>query len=176
MSGTIPPILDSLATFRLIHQPLQALVYSVYMLVSPALGGRPCLLKNPAVFDFSQGWLMVTYDPIPKPHPGLQLLFRHSGDWLILWLVLLARCIPEGLRDEHTRRYVHVALVWLVYNLIFYNVGEETSAGPPLSWRRCRCRLGARRLCRFAVVVCRSPLLQLVTLHEVKSLLVTITH
>lgn len=98
----------------------------------------------------------------------------------VLWLVLLARCVQIGFRDIETRLYVKVALLWVLFNLIFYSVwGREPFLfASAWSWTlMALVLLGARRLSRTFLTAMVLPMAacQLLTLHEIGSLLQTIT-
>jgi hypothetical protein len=177
-SKTIRQFFDLYASFRLIRHPLQALIYAVYMLVLPAVGGIP-FLKNPWAFNDSLEWHMVSYDPMPKP-VDFSLYFGIQAIGAVLWLLLLARSVQVGLRDTETRPYVQIALLWLLYNVVFYNVwGKETLLwAPAWSWTlMALVILGARHFSRTFTLVTILPtaVCQIITLNEIKSLLLTIT-
>lgn len=177
ISRTIHQFFDLYATFRLIYRPLQALIYGVYMLVLPAVGGIP-FLKNPWAFKDSPEWRMVSYDPMPKPL-DFSPYFGIQAIGAILWLILLARCTQLSLQDSDTRPYARVALLWLLYNLVFYNVwGKESLLwAPAWSWAlMALVILGARHLSRALTLITVLPIAicQIVTLNEIKSLLVTV--
>jgi len=176
ISGTIHRFFDYLATFRLIYHPLQALVYSVYMLVSPAVGGIPFL--KPSYYGDPPQWQMVSYDPKPRPL-DFSYYFGIQGIGAILWLVLLARCVHIGFRDTQTRPYVQMGVVWVLFNLIFYNIWgrEPLLFAPAWSWTlMALVLLGARHLSRtfIAAMVLPIAVCQVVTLREIVSLLRTI--
>jgi hypothetical protein len=121
---------------------------------------------------------MVTYDPQPNP-----LDFSHyygvQAIGAILWLVLLARCIQVGFRDVKTRPYVSVAILWVLFSLVFYNLwGREPFLfSTAWSWTlMALVILGARHLSRVFTVGLILPIVacQLVTLHQIRSLLLSI--
>jgi hypothetical protein len=160
------------ASFRLLTHPLQALIYSLYMLVLPVVGGTP------SVHSGGRGWLMVTYEPAPRPL-DFSYYFGIQGIGAILWLVLLARSVQLGLRDTQTRPYAHVLLAWLLYNMLFFNVwgSELILYSPAWSWTLIALViLAARHLSRTLMLVTILPIAvcQLIAFHEIKNLLLTI--
>ncbi len=178
LSKTVSFYFHYWAYVRLLSKPAQAFIYSVYLVAAPAVGARPWI-KAP-------DWLMVTYDTLehdPALAPPLDFshYFNIQGIGAVLWLVLLARCIQVGFRDTQTRPYVQMAVVWVVFSLIFFNVwGREPflySSG--WSWAlMALVLLGARHVSRTFIVAMVVPIMlcQLVALHDIGSLLGTITH
>lgn len=163
---------------RILHDPQQAFVYMVYLLAAPAVGAKP-FLKNPQ-------WPMVTYDHVEaynKLGKPLDFSYYHNiqGIGAILWLLLLARCIQVGFRDTQTRPYVKMALVWVLFSLIFFNIwGREPFLySSAWSWALMALVLfGARRLSRtfIAAMVVPIAICQVVALHDIGSLLQTVNH
>lgn len=176
ISGTVHWFFGSYTTYRFPYHPWQTFVYSVYMLVLPAVGGTPFLKIG--TYEDHIGKYMVTYEPMPKPL-DFSYYFGIQGVGAVLWLVLLAACIRFALRDSRTRQYVFVALAWILYNLVFYNVwGREVLlSAAAWSWTlMALVVLGARHLStRFiAATVVPIAVCQVVTLHEIKNLLLMI--
>jgi len=176
ISKTVSNYFDYWMNLRLLHSPGQAFVYSVYLLTAPAVGPKP-FMKSPQ-------WHGVTYDPVEfhgrlTPPLDFSHYFHIQAIGAILWLVLLARCVQIGLRDNQTRPYAQMGLVWIVFSLIFFNLwGREPFLfASAWSWTlMALVILGARRLSRtfLAVTVLPIAICQVVTLREIGSLLQTI--
>jgi hypothetical protein len=178
-SASFHKYFDGYAHFRLFRRPMQAFVYGVHMLIWPAVGGQP-FLKGPQ----GQACCMVSYDTVVYDLLARPLDFSEYYHiqvvGAVLWLILLARSVQTGFRDVETRPYVKVALLWVLFNLAFYSIwGREpflfTSAW---SWTlMALVLLGARHLSRTFLTAMVLPMAacQLLTLHEIGSLLQTIT-
>jgi hypothetical protein len=164
--------IGSYASFRIVHQPLRALLDSLYLLVVPAVGPPPVALRLP-------GWDMVTYEPAMAPlEPGSYLAIQ--GISALAWLALLLVSMRHGLRDEKRRPVVQLLLGWLLFSMVFHNIwGPEVMLlAPHWSWALMGLViLGAREISRrfLAITVVLVGIGQIATLVEIRRLLETIT-
>ena len=148
------------------------MVYTLYMIVQPAVAPRPSILRYP-------GNDMVSYEPALKPlelsyYVGLQ------GIGAIAWLLLLCRCAYFAWHSQEMRPYVVLLLGWLGFDVIFYNLwGRELLLwAPAWSWAlMALVVMGARRLSwKFAAgVFVPIVVSQADTLIAIRSALLTIT-
>jgi hypothetical protein len=179
VSGTVHRFFGAFGHFRLLRHPLQALIYSFYLLAAPTIGAIP-FTKNPGIFVTVLGWRMVTYDPYPHPI-DFSHYFGVQGIAALIWLFFLGRCTLAAFRDEETRPYARVAALWVLFSLVFYNVwGREpflfSTAWAPMLMALII--LGARKMSRWFIVAMVLPMAvsQIVTLYQVKNLMMTIDH
>jgi hypothetical protein len=169
---------------RLVRHPLDAAVYSVYALVTPAVGPPPAVRTT-------KGRQMVTYESGKPLHwePNGFLAGSDSlylGDWwgvsgigAALWVVLLLSCTYRAIRDRSTRPLVWLPAGWILFNLVFHNLwGDELFLyAPHWSWAlMALVLLGARRLSLITVASFVMPIAacQVYTLVRIRDLLMTI--
>jgi hypothetical protein len=169
---------------RLVRHPLDAAVYSVYALVTPAVGPAPAVRTT-------KGRQMVTYESGRPLHWDPNGFFSGSDslyltDWwgvqgvgAALWAVLLFSCTYHALRDRSTRPLVWLAAGWILFNLVFHNLwgDEQFLYAPHWSWAlMALVLLGARQLSLIAVGSFVVPIAacQIYTLVRIKSLLLAI--
>ncbi len=171
-SYTIHHFVNDYSTFRLLHDPLRAVVYSVYTFLSPAVGPTPRVMREP-------GWDMVSYEPA---HDVLRFsyYFGLQAIGAIAWFVLLFRCLARALSDETTRVYVWLPLGWLLFSAVFHNIwGDELLLfSPHWSWALIALViLGARDLSMKFVAAVFVPIVvsQIYTFLRIRSALETIT-
>lgn len=173
ISGNFGHYFDYWLNLRLFRAPVQAFIYSVYLLAAPAVGPKP-FMKSPE-------WQGVTYDPVSihasvTPPLDFSHYYHIQAIGAIIWLVLLIRCVHIGLRDNQTRRYAQMALLWILFSLFFYNLwGREPFLNSSAwSWSlMALVILGARRLSLTFVAATVIPIAicQVVTLREIGNLL-----
>jgi hypothetical protein len=171
-SYTIHHFVNDYSTFRLLHDPLRACVYSVYTFLSPAIGPTPRVMREP-------GWDMVSYEPA---HDVLRFRYYFGLQALgaIAWFVLLFTCLTKALREEMTRVYVWLPLGWVLFSAVFHNIwGDELLLfSPHWSWAlMALVILGARDLSMKFVATVFVPIVvsQIYTFLRIKSALETIT-
>lgn len=171
ISGAIHRFFGLYATWRIFRHPLSALVYAIYMFILPAIGPHPYLMGGDT-------WRMVSYEPWRNPL-DLGYYLSPQGFGAAAWVALLGACIWFGLRDEETKQWVRVALGWMLFNIVFYNVwGRELFLwAPAWSWAlMALVVLGVRHLPKtFVAAACVViAACQLYTYETIKTLLVTI--
>jgi hypothetical protein len=195
-SFTVHIMWSTFSHFRVLHYPLSAVAYTVFGLVSPAVGPTPLVLRVP-------GWDMVSYEPahdplrlsyylgIPATGPSYwnrvpvsHLLNGGHYIWLpaigaMVWLALLVMCASKGLRDHETRASVRLLLGWLLFNMILHNIwGDEfVLYAPHWSWALMGLVvLGARHLSRTLIATMIVPIVvsQIYTLLAIKTALQSI--
>jgi len=153
---------------RLIHHPLQASMYAILALVFPAVGPTPHVLRYP-------GFDMVSYEPWRfTSYTGIQAVAA------VAWLALLFGCGFKGFKDDRTRPYAWLLVIWLLFNVVLHNIwGDEFLLySPNWSWALMGLVvLGARHFSRAAVATMAIPVIvcQVHTLLAIKSALQTIT-
>lgn len=170
-SYTIHWFIKGYATFRLLHDPLQAISYAIFALICPVVGPTPQVVRYP-------GWDDVSYEPGGAPlHLSDYFGFQAVG--AIAWIVLLIVCISKGFRDDQTRPSVWLLLGWVVFNLVLHNVwGTELFLyAPHWSWALMGLVIcGARHLSRVLTASLLIPIMasQIYTLLAIKRALLTI--
>jgi hypothetical protein len=171
-SYVIHHFINDYSTFRLLHDPLRAVVYGIYTLLSPAVGPTPRIMREP-------GWDMVSYEPA---HDVLRFsyYFGLQAIGAIAWFVLLFICLAKALRDECTRVYAWLPLGWVLFSALFHNIwGDELLLfSPHWSWAlMALVILGARHLSGKFVATVFVPIAvsQIYTFLRIKSALETIT-
>jgi len=168
---------------RLVRHPLDAAAYSVYALVTPAVGPPPAVRTT-------KGQPMVTYESGSPLHFDPNGFFSGSDslylrDWGVqavgaaLWAALLLSCAYRAFRDPGTRPLVWLPAAWILFNLVFHNLwgDEQFLYAPHWSWAlMALVLLGARPLSRIATASFVVPIAacQVYTLLRIKSLLLTI--
>jgi hypothetical protein len=167
-SWTIHWFVTKYLNARLFHDPLGSLVYGIGMWIYPVVGPVPVTLRYP-------GWDMVTYEP-------LNLTNYH---WIqvvgvVGWLVLLVKCVSNGLRDAYTRPFVWILLGWMLFTEVLHNVwGTELILyAPHWSWTLfALILLGARNLSlKFLIPVSVAIIIgEVYTIAAIRSALATIT-
>ncbi|HTA42734.1 MAG TPA: hypothetical protein VK789_09820 [Bryobacteraceae bacterium] len=160
------------ATFRWTHHPLMALNYTIHMLVLPAVGPAPGIMRL-------AGWDMVSYEPHYAPL-GLDAWLGLQGLGAIAWFILLFQCLRLALRREFLQPHLLVLFAWLFFNVVFYNVwGRELMLwAPAWSWvLMAVVVMGARDLPLKRLLTLFVPIVasQIYTLLAIKSALLTIT-
>jgi hypothetical protein len=171
-SYVIHHFVNDYSTFRLLHDPLRAVVYGIYTILSPAVGPTPRIMREP-------GWDMVSYEPA---HDVLRLsyYFGLQAIGAIAWFFLLFTCLAKALRDERTRIYVWLPLGWVLFSAVFHNIwGDELLLfSPHWSWAlMALVILGACELSLKFVATVFVPIVvsQIYTFLRIKSALETIT-
>ena len=169
---------------RLVRHPLDAAAYSVYALVTPAVGPAPAV-------RITKGRQMVTYESGRPLHWEPNGFFSGSdslylSDWwgvsglgAALWIALLLSCTYRAIRDPSTRPLVWLPVGWILFSLVFHNLwgDEQFLYTPHWSWAlMALVLLGARRLSLISVASFVVPIAacQIYTLVRIKSLLLTI--
>jgi hypothetical protein len=169
---------------RLLRHPLDAAVYSVYALVTPAVGPVPAVRTT-------KGWPMVTYESGRPLHWDPNGFFSGSdslylGGWwgahgigAVLWTVLLLSCTYRAFRDRTTRPLLWLPAGWILFNLVFHNLwgDEQFLYTPHWSWAlMALVLLGARQLSLLATASFVIPIAayQIYTLVWIKTLLLSI--
>jgi hypothetical protein len=153
---------------RLIRHPLQAGIYSMLALVFPVVGPTPHVLRYP-------GFDMVSYEPWQFT----------SYSWMqavavVAWSTLLFGCGFKALKDDRTRPYAALLVIWLLFNVVLHNMwGDEFLLySPNWAWALMGLVvLGARHFSRAFVATVVVPVIicQVYTLIAIKSALQTIT-
>jgi hypothetical protein len=156
---------------RVLHHPLNAVVYTIFDLVCPAVGPTPHVMRSP-------GWDMVSYEPALEPL-HLSYYFGIQALGAIAWVVLLFLSVSRGLRDDRTRPSVTLLLGWILFNVVLHNIwGDDVFLyGPHWSWALMGLIvLGARDLSRTLMATLLVPIVvsQMYTLLAIKSALQTI--
>ena len=168
---------------RLVRHPLDAAVYSVYALVTPAVGPPPAVRTT-------KGRAMVTYESGRPLHWDPNGFFSGSDslylrDWgvqgagAVLWIGLLLSCAWRAFHDRSIRRLVWLPAGWILFSLVFHNLwGDELFLyAPHWSWAlMALVLLGARRLSLGTVASFVIPIAvcQVYTLLRIRDLLMTI--
>ncbi len=153
---------------RLIRHPLQAMTYGVLAMVFPAVGTTPHVLRYP-------GFDQVTYEPWSfASYLGIQALGA------LAWLALLFGCGFKAFKDDRTRPYAWLLVMWLLFSVVLHNIwGDEFLLySPNWSWALMGLViLGARHFSRAVVVAMTVPVIacQIYALFAIKSALQTIT-
>jgi hypothetical protein len=118
---------------------------------------------------------MVTYEPLDLTNYNwIQIV------GVVAWLVLLFKCLSNGLRDTYTRPFVWILLGWMLFTEVLHNVwGTELILyAPHWSWTLfALVLLGARNLpLRFLVPVSVAIIIgESYTIAAIRSALATIT-
>jgi hypothetical protein len=167
-SWTIHWFVTKYLNARLFHDPLGSLVYGIGIWIYPVIGPVPVTLRYP-------GWDMVTYEPLDLTNYNwIQIV------GVVAWLVLLFKCLSNGLRDTYTRPFVWILLGWMLFTEVLHNVwGTELILyAPHWSWTLfALVLLGARNLpLRFLVPVSVAIIIgESYTIAAIRSALATIT-
>ena len=171
-SYVIHHFVNDYSTFRLLHDPVRAVVYGVYTFLSPAVGPTPRIMREP-------GWDMVSYEPA---HDVLRFSYYLGLQAIgaIAWFVLLFTCLAKAIRDETARLYVWLPLGWVLFSAVFHNIwGDELLLfSPHWSWAlMALVILGARELSINFVAAAFVPIVvsQIYTFLKIKTALETIT-
>jgi hypothetical protein len=168
---------------RLLRHPLDAAVYSIYALITPAVGPPPAVRTT-------KGLPMVTYESGRPLHWDQNGFFSGSDslylrDWGVqaagaaLWAALLLSCSYRAVRDRRTRPLVWLPAVWILFNLVFHNLwgDEQFLYAPHWSWAlMALVLLGARPLSLLTTASFVVPIAacQIYTLLRIQNLLLTI--
>lgn len=154
------------ANLRLIVSPKDALAYSIYAVVAPAIGPTP-------VVRLSKGRQMVTYEAGQPLHWSRFGVVGYNGFHLrdysgipavaaVLWSALLLVCGYHALRDRDSRKWVWLPLGWIGFNVVLHNLwGDELFLyAPHWSWALMAVViLGARQVSRTAIAALVVPLM-----------------
>ena len=153
---------------RLIHHPLQASVYSFLALIFPAVGPTPHVLRYP-------GFDQVTYEPW-----GFASFIGVQAVGALAWAALLFGCSFKALKDNQTRPYAGLLVLWLLFSMVLHNIWGDEFLLYSANWSWALMGLvvlGARHFSRYVVTAVAVPIIacQVYTLHTIKSALQTIT-